>query len=36
MVEGDVINERGKMGIICRNERGKQSDIVEPSSVERR
>lgn|SRR3990167_2387400 len=35
-IEGDVIDERSKMGIVRRNERSKQSDIIESSKLERR
>lgn len=34
-VEGDVIDERSEMGIVRRNERSKQSGIIESSKLER-
>ena len=36
MGEGDIVDERSEMGIVRRNERGKQSDIVESSKLEGR
>lgn len=35
-IEGDVVNERSEMGIVRRNERGKQSNTVESSNLEKR
>lgn len=35
-IEGDVINERSEMGTVHRNERSKQSDIVESSNLAKR